>query len=87
MEDIIKEKHGDRNTIGFYFNTANATHVPALDKAYKEKMLSRLIIMNGNMNECRKEMLHSQQISGTTPFDITWGHAPSLLERESLKVM
>ena len=32
-------------------------------------------------------MLHSQQISGTTPFDITWGQATSLLERESLKVM
>ena len=39
------------------------------------------------MHECRKEMIHSQQISGTKPFDVTWGQATSLLDRESLKVM
>ena len=87
MEEIIKKKHGDGESIAFYFNPLKAAHVPALDKAYKERVLSRLIIINGNMHECRKEMLHSQQILGTTPFDITWGQATSLLERESLKVM
>merc|ERR1711884_249667 len=79
MEEIIKGKHGDDKTILFYFVN--------LDKAYKEKVLSRLIIMNDNMHECRKEMLHSQQIAGTKPFDLSWGQSTSLLDRESLKVM
>ena len=65
MEEIIKEKHGDNERLEFYFNLNKAAHVPALNKVYKERLLSRLIIMNDNMNECRKEMLHSQQISGT----------------------
>ena len=87
MEEIIKKKHGDGESIAFYFNPLKAAHVPALDKAYKEKVLSRLIIMNGNMHECRKEMLHHQQISGTKPFNLSWGQSTSLLDRESLKVI
>ena len=87
MEEIIKEKHGDNKTIAYYFNSNKAAEVPALDKAYKERLLSRLIIMNGNMNKCQQEIIYSQQILGTKPFDVSWGQATSLLERESLKIM
>ena len=87
MEEIIKETHGNGETIAYYFNSINSAEVPALDKAYKERLLSRLIVMNGNMNKCQKEMLHSQQILGTKPFDISWGQATSLLDRESSKFM
>ena len=68
---LIKEKHGDCKTIAYYFDSNHAAEVAALNKAYKERLLSKLIIMNGNINDYQKEMLNSQQILGTKPFNIT----------------
>ena len=87
MINIIKLKHGSQHGISFCHNTNNASYVPDLDQAYKEEILSRLIIMNGNMKEAWTKMLRSQQISGTKPFDLSWEQASSLHDCERQKLI
>ena len=88
MVKLINKKHSTTNATNameFYYNTRNATHVPALDLAYKERYLSRFIIMHGDMKGGHDEMLHNQSICRSTLFEITWGQSMSLLDRECQK--
>ena len=59
MEQLIKEKHSTSDKMSVYYDNNNAAHVPALDLLYKERFLSRFIIMNGDMKGGRNEMLHN----------------------------
>ena len=46
---IIKMKFGRNQDISYYYNPAHAADKPDLNQTYKEKIPSRLIILNGNM--------------------------------------
>lgn len=86
MVELIQKKHNNSSGMKSYYNSNNSQHVPALDQAYKEEILSCFIIMNGNMKEGCNKMLSNQQICKTKPFKLTWVQATLLLDHESWKV-
>ena len=57
MVELIQEKHTNSSGMQFYYDSNNKTHVPTLEKAFKEQILSQLIIMNGDMKGGCNKML------------------------------